>query len=68
MEFLEDQSPLPPNPETVMSEEDKETFMRISGEDRNKKSDKPKRPYSTTSSVYAEHTLSNPDNDQFIYW
>ncbi len=27
-----------------------------------------RRPYSTTSSVYAEHTLSNPDNDQVIYW
>lgn len=23
---------------------------------------------STTSSVYAEHTISNPDNDQVKYW
>jgi hypothetical protein len=28
----------------------------------------PRRPFSTTSSVYAEHTLSNPDNEQVIYW
>jgi hypothetical protein len=24
--------------------------------------------YSTTSSVYAEHSLSNPNNDQVLYW
>jgi hypothetical protein len=27
-----------------------------------------RRAYNTTSSVYAEHTLSNPDNEQVIYW
>jgi hypothetical protein len=45
-----------------------EKFMHIKAEEKNKASAKPKRPYSTTSSVYAEHTISNPDNDQVIYW
>lgn len=26
------------------------------------------RRYSSTSSVYAEHTLSDPNNDQVLYW
>jgi hypothetical protein len=69
MNFMEqEQSPLPFQPGDPITGEERETFMRISGEDRNKQSEKPKRPYSTTSSVYAEHTLSNPDNDQVIYW
>lgn len=53
---------------TAISSHERESFMHISGEDRNKNSNRPQRPYSTTSSVYAEHTMSNPDNDQVIYW
>jgi len=53
------------NPREQLENED---FMHIKAEEKNKASAKPKRPYSTTSSVYAEHTISNPDNDQVIYW
>jgi hypothetical protein len=49
---------------TAISSQEKESFMHISGEKRNNN----QRAYSTTSSVYAEHTLSSPDNDQVIYW
>jgi hypothetical protein len=27
-----------------------------------------RRIYSSTSSVYAEHTISDPNNDQVLYW
>lgn len=47
--------------------EEEEDFMRNKREDRNRKSKHPKLTLSTTSSVYAEHTISNPDNDQVNY-
>jgi hypothetical protein len=63
---LDDHSPLPPGDVALLPIE-KEAIMHIAGETVRRRKKKG-RPYSTTSSVYAEHTLSNPDNDQVIYW
>lgn len=30
--------------------------------------DKARKFYSTTSSVYAEHTISNPNTEQLLFW
>lgn len=47
----------------ALAECEEESFMR------NRKAGGAKKlTLSTTSSVYAEHTISNPDNDQVKYW
>lgn len=63
----EDPSSLTPSTYINRAEaKDDETFMRINKEKVNKNSFV--QPYSTTSSVFAEHTISNPNNDQMLYW
>jgi hypothetical protein len=45
-----------------------ESFMHNTMEELCRKQSKSRKKYSSTSSVYAEHTLSDPNNDQLIYW
>lgn len=45
-----------------------ESFMHNTMEELCRKQSKTRKKYSSTSSVYAEHTLSDPNNDQLIYW
>ncbi len=45
-----------------------ELFMHNSLELKIRKTGKTRKIYSSTSSVYAEHTLSDPNNDQVLYW
>ncbi len=54
--------------EKTMIDNEPEVFMRNVSEAINKQSPHPMRAYCTTSSVYAEHTISNPNNDQVNYW
>ena len=42
-------------------------FMHMEKEQENLGT-KRRTAYSSTSSVYAEHTISDPNNDQVIYW
>jgi pyridoxine/pyridoxamine 5'-phosphate oxidase len=45
-----------------------ELFMHNSLEQQIRITGKTRKIYSSTSSVYAEHTLSDPNNDQVLYW
>ena len=52
-------------------EEDKvtaEDFFSKDNRSVNKKENRGITTYSSTSSVFAEHTISDPNNDQVLYW
>lgn len=48
--------------EDVEEEEEEESFMRITSKEETR------GKFSTTSTVYAEHTIINPDYDQVLFW
>ena len=43
-------------------------FMHNKTEQHDRMAKKGRTVYSSTSSVYAEHTISDPNNDQVLYW
>lgn len=57
-----------PSAEEPMVRQNVSAEISFSGNECSSAESRGRRPYSTTSSVYAEHTLSNPNNDQVIYW
>ncbi len=54
------------NTEDYFPKEDRVMHNKIEQHDR--VNNKQRRIYSSTSSVYAEHTISDPNNDQVLYW
>ena len=42
--------------------------MHNKTEEQDRSTNKQRRIYSSTSSVYAKHTISDPNNDQVLYW